>query len=183
MKFPRQGNTCRAKGLFTYTNRPTLQILLKKLGPLQEGSYQGGPYISIVLYLVYSLSKTPYGPYMGGCQNYGPQNLKLGPLNTRCCIILRSQRGTIILTTSHVSQTPQCTSTKGLMVSIRWYLGFLQGQLGGDGYGYGPSPSLKAGLLGSRGLLGAGWCLPAASERADACRWSLGSLAVLLLLM
>ena len=27
---------------------------------------------------------------MGGCQNYGPP---LGPLNTRCHIILRSQKG------------------------------------------------------------------------------------------
>ena len=25
---------------------------------------------------------------------------------------------------------PQCTSIKGLMISIRWYLGFLEGQLG-----------------------------------------------------
>ena len=29
--------------------------------------------------------------------------------------------------------TPQCTSTKNLMVSIRWYLGFLNGQLGAAG--------------------------------------------------
>ena len=31
------------------------------------------------------------------------------------------------------SYTPQCTCIKGLMVSIRWYLGFLTGQLGGAG--------------------------------------------------
>ena len=37
--------------------------------------------------------------YMGGCQNYGPL---LGPLNTRCRSILRTQRGTIILTTPHI---------------------------------------------------------------------------------
>ena len=37
---------------------------------------------------------------MGGCQNYGPV---LGPLNTRCRIILRNQKGTIILITSHMS--------------------------------------------------------------------------------
>ena len=36
---------------------------------------------------------------MGGCQNYGPL---LGPLNTRCRIILRTQKGTIILTTTHI---------------------------------------------------------------------------------
>ena len=27
--------------------------------------------------------------------------------------------------------TPQCTSIKGFMVSIRWCLGFLKGELGG----------------------------------------------------
>ena len=37
---------------------------------------------------------------MGGCQNYG---LFLGPLNTRCRIILRTQKGTIILTTTLLS--------------------------------------------------------------------------------
>ena len=30
------------------------------------------------------------------------------------------------------ADTPQCTSIKGLMVSSRWYLGFLQWQLRGD---------------------------------------------------
>ena len=33
--------------------------------------------------------------YMGGCQHYGPL---LGPLNTRCCTILRTKHGTKILT-------------------------------------------------------------------------------------
>ena len=37
--------------------------------------------------------------HMGGCQNYGPL---LGPLNTRCRIILRTQKGTIILATIHM---------------------------------------------------------------------------------
>ena len=37
--------------------------------------------------------------YMGGCQNYGPL---LGPLNTRCRIILRIQKGTRISTSSHI---------------------------------------------------------------------------------
>ena len=36
---------------------------------------------------------------MDGCQNYGPF---LGRLNTRCRIILRTQQGTIILTTTHM---------------------------------------------------------------------------------
>ena len=35
---------------------------------------------------------------MGNCQNYGPF---LGTLNIRCRIILRTQNGTIILTTTH----------------------------------------------------------------------------------
>ena len=35
--------------------------------------------------------------FMGGCQNYGPL---LRPLNTRCRIIPRTQKGTIILTTT-----------------------------------------------------------------------------------
>ena len=37
--------------------------------------------------------------YMGGCQNYGPF---LGPLNTRCRIILMTQQWTIILTATHI---------------------------------------------------------------------------------
>ena len=34
---------------------------------------------------------------MGGCENYGPL---LDPLNTRCRIILRTQKRTMILTTT-----------------------------------------------------------------------------------
>ena len=37
--------------------------------------------------------------HMGGCQNYGPF---LGPLDTRCRIILRTQEGIIVLTTTHM---------------------------------------------------------------------------------
>ena len=37
--------------------------------------------------------------YLGGCQNHG---LFLGPLDTRCCIILRTEKGTIILATTHL---------------------------------------------------------------------------------
>ena len=36
---------------------------------------------------------------MGGCQNYGPF---LGNLNIRCPIIIGIQKGTIILTTTHM---------------------------------------------------------------------------------
>ena len=37
--------------------------------------------------------------YMGGCQNYGPF---LGTLNIRGRIIIGTQKGTIILTTTHI---------------------------------------------------------------------------------
>ena len=51
---------------------------------------------------------------MGGCQNDGPF---LGTLNIRCRIITGTQKGTIILTTTHVelvslftiSTNPDCT--------------------------------------------------------------------------
>ena len=36
---------------------------------------------------------------MGGCQNYGPL---LGTLNIRCRIMIRTHKGTIILTTTHI---------------------------------------------------------------------------------
>ena len=41
-----------------------------------------------------------YRIHMGGCQNYGPF---WGPLIIRCRIILRTQKGTIILTTTHMA--------------------------------------------------------------------------------
>ena len=37
--------------------------------------------------------------YMGGCQNYDPF---LGTLNLRCRTIIGIQKGTIILTTTHI---------------------------------------------------------------------------------
>ena len=37
--------------------------------------------------------------YMGGCPKHGPL---LGRLNTRCRIILRTHKGTIIWTTTHI---------------------------------------------------------------------------------
>ena len=36
---------------------------------------------------------------LGGCQNFGPF---LCTLNDRCCIIIGTQKGTIILTTTHL---------------------------------------------------------------------------------
>ena len=44
--------------------------------------------------------KVPLGfEHMGGSQNDGPL---LGPLNIRCCIIARTQKGIIISTTTHM---------------------------------------------------------------------------------
>ena len=39
---------------------------------------------------------------MGGCQNYGPL---LGPRNTECRIVIRTQKGTFLLTTTHMYVT------------------------------------------------------------------------------
>ena len=46
--------------------------------------------------------------YMGRCQNYGPF---LGTLNTKCRIIIGTQKGTIILTTAHMDRGPQNSSS------------------------------------------------------------------------
>ena len=40
---------------------------------------------------------------VGGCQNYGPL---LGTLNIRCRTILRTQKGTLMLTTTHMGVSP-----------------------------------------------------------------------------
>ena len=47
---------------------------------------------------------------MGGCQNYGPF---LGTLNNRCRIIIGTQKGTIILTTTHIDPHTGPRSTVG----------------------------------------------------------------------
>ena len=52
--------------------------------------------------------------YMGGCQNDGPF---LGTLNIRCCIIIGIQKGTIILTTTHICP---CTSREVQGFSGLW---------------------------------------------------------------
>ena len=38
---------------------------------------------------------------MGGCQNYGPF---LGTLNIRCRIMIGTEKGTIILATTHMAE-------------------------------------------------------------------------------
>ena len=49
---------------------------------------------------------------MGGCQNYGPL---LGPLSTRCRIVSKIQKATIILTTTHIHK-PGLSSGFGIIV-------------------------------------------------------------------
>ena len=58
------------------------------------------------------VSCKPLTIYMGGCQNCGPL---LGPRNTRCRILLRIQKGTIILTITHMGrvEAPPCKATPG----------------------------------------------------------------------
>ena len=53
----------------------------------------------------------------GSCQNYGPF---LGTLNTRCRIILRTKKGTLILTTTHVivSFLLYCYCLQGLLCRV-----------------------------------------------------------------
>ena len=58
--------------------------------------------------------------YMGGCQNYGPL---LGPLNTRCRIVVGTQKGTIVLTTS------QMCIFEGLAMSPEMFAPFVRGLL------------------------------------------------------
>ena len=45
---------------------------------------------------------------MGGCQNHGPF---LGTLNLRCRIIIGNQKGTIILTTTHMDKELKISSS------------------------------------------------------------------------
>ena len=78
---------------------------------------------------------------VGSCQNYGPF---LGALNIRCRIILRTQKGTIILTTTHVLELSRsCASRQArsdheadavlplVLLFILFWLGFRVWGLGG----------------------------------------------------
>ena len=49
---------------------------------------------------IYSMVRNPIkGYYMGGCQNFGPL---LGTLNNRCRVIIGTQKGILILTTTYI---------------------------------------------------------------------------------
>ena len=53
---------------------------------------------------------------MGGCQNYGPF---LGTLNNRCRIIIGTQKGTLILTTTNIETIARNPKKVGLF-GYRW---------------------------------------------------------------
>ena len=61
------------------------------------GFYWG--YIGVIWGIMEKKMETTIMGYMAGCQNYGPF---LGTLNTRCRIIIGTQKGTISLTTTHM---------------------------------------------------------------------------------
>ena len=54
---------------------------------------------------------------MGGCQNYGPF---LGTLNIRGRIIIGTQKGTMILTTTHMEGGGRCADTRISVLSLFW---------------------------------------------------------------
>ena len=69
---------------------------------------------------------------MGGCQNSGS---RLGPLNTRCRIILRTQKGTIILTTTHMVEEEIFSLKKTALASAAAKVGHFGGlvvRVGGE---------------------------------------------------
>ena len=57
--------------------------------------------------------------YLGGCQNYGPF---LGTLNIRCRTIIGTQKGTIILTTTHIYKQIHTTHTCATCIYLRFLL-------------------------------------------------------------
>ena len=86
------------KALKAYIGDPNSRKTLKILKPsLARGQCQR-PTESFLDDLV-GCHLIDLGIHMGSWQNYGPS---LGTLNMRCRIILRTQSGTIILTTTHM---------------------------------------------------------------------------------
>ena len=77
--------------------------------------------------------------HMGSCQNYGPF---LGTLNNRCRIIIGTQKGTLILTTTHILQAGSssrfldnlgCPLISGLGFRV-WGVSRVPGACGVDGF-------------------------------------------------
>ena len=59
---------------------------------------QANPWWSVDLEAIIPMAVARPSKDSGGCENYGPF---LGTLNNGCRIILRTPKGTIILTTTH----------------------------------------------------------------------------------
>ena len=55
---------------------------------------------------------------MGGCQNYGPF---WGTLNIRCRIVIGTQKGTLILTTTHMDLIILGLWGQGILISFLHY--------------------------------------------------------------
>ena len=87
------------------------------------------------------MARIGYGN-MGGCLNYGPL---LGPLNTRCRIILRTQKGTISLTATHTQTPGRIPKVYPPQGSVVCNIGVSESSIGGStfwilsGFGYGAS--------------------------------------------
>ena len=69
--------------------------------------------------------------HVGGCQNYGPFLGTLNALNIRCRIVAGAQKGTIILTTTHVQASPSlsskgCFNTRSSQVFLQTMLGCMR---------------------------------------------------------
>ena len=91
---------CSVRFLFHYPHITPIDI--EQLSPQRPPSNPVYSSFHCIFHLIL------YHSYMGGCQNYGPFS---GTLNIRCRIRIGIQKGTLILTTTHityigVSRTP-----------------------------------------------------------------------------
>ena len=90
--------------------------------------------------------------HMVDCQNSGPF---LGPLHARCRIILRTQKGTRMLTTTHMQKTLQTPSPVDLRLQVASELGHALRLKGDRAYLGLQIRELPRGLKGlSVGILG-----------------------------
>ena len=86
--------------LYEAGSRRTALIVLRNKPPQQQAP----------------LAEVPRAEYMDGCQNYGPL---LRPLNSRCRTIARTQKGTVILTTSQMLYMPMEPHVRAVQVASR----------------------------------------------------------------
>ena len=84
--------------MVTQVRQPTVQFLAHTL------TYSSNP-------MSKTMSSRRTKENMDGCQNYGPF---LGTLNNRCCIIIGTPKGTIILTTTHIVKALQTVCSEAV---------------------------------------------------------------------